>query len=152
MSNLEKLKKSQLNKAKGTKVAEIIWLSIGGLILLSGIACLVLTIIINNIGTDTTNMYSNPLFFLVEAQDAFVEWFVGWSKIEISSFNDIGIGLIVIAAIYLLIVFAVYGAKQDAADKKAKAKKLRESNARKFLEEQKLNEEKRESELQEVAE
>lgn len=142
MSNLDKLKKTQSKKELSAKIAEIIWVTLGGLVLLCGVVCLVLSIVINNIGTDTTNMYSHPLFFLVEWQDAFVTWFNEWSKASITSFSNLGLWLVICSVIYLLIVIAVYANRQDNLDKKAKAKKLREKNARKFLEEQQLNEEK----------
>ena len=140
MGNLEKLKKTQSKKDVSAKIAEIIWLSIGGLVLLCGVVCLIWSIVINNIGTDTTNMYSSPLFFLVEWQDAFITWLNGWSKLEVKSVSQMGLWLVIGSAIYLLIVLAAYATRQDNIDKKAKAKKLREKNARKFLEEQALNE------------
>ena len=146
MGNLDNLKKAQSRKELSAKIAEIIWVSIGCIILLGGVACLVLSIVINNIGTDASNMYSSPLFFLIEAQDAFIKWLNEWSKLNITSFNNLGFYLILIAVVYLLIVIAAYAARQDNLDKKAKAKKLREKNARKFLEEQQLNEEKRKEE------
>ena len=146
MGNLEKLKKTQSKKDVSAKVAEVIWMSIGGLVLLCGVVCLIWSIVINNIGTDTTNMYSSPLFFLVEWQDAFITWLNGWSKLEVKSVSQMGLWLVLGSAIYLLIVLAVYATRQDNIDKKAKAKKLREKNARKFLEEQQLNEEKRKEE------
>lgn len=146
MGNLEKLKKTQAKKETSVKVAEIIWMSIGGLVLLCGVVCLILSIVINNIGTDTTNIYSHPLFFLVEWQDTFVTWFNEWSKASITSFSNLGLWLVICSVIYLLIVIAVYANRQDNLDKKAKAKKLREKNARKFLEEQQLNEEKQKEE------
>lgn len=146
MGNLEKLKKTQSKKDVSAKIAEIIWLSIGGLVLLCGVVCLIWSIVINNIGTDTTNMYSSPLFFLVEWQDAFITWLNGWSKLEVKSVSQMGLWLVIGSAIYLLIVLAAYATRQDNIDKKAKAKKLREKNARKFLEEQQLNEEKRKEE------
>lgn len=142
MGNLEKLKKTQSKKETSVKIAEIIWMSIGGLVLLCGVVCLILSIVINNIGTDTTNMYNSPLYFLVEWQDAFVSWLNGWSKLTVKSFGNLGLWLVICSVIYLLIVLAVYASKQDNLDKKLKAKKLREKNARKFLEEQALNEEK----------
>ena len=146
MGNLEKLKKTQSKKETSVKIAEIIWMSIGGLVLLCGVVCLIWSIVINNIGTDTTNMYSSPLFFLVEWQDAFITWLNGWSKLEVKSVSQMGLWLVLGSAIYLLIVLAAYATRQDNIDKKAKAKKLREKNARKFLEEQQLNEEKRKEE------
>ena len=91
-------------------------------------------------------MYSSPLFFLVEWQDAFITWLNGWSKLEVKSVSQMGLWLVIGSAIYLLIVLAAYATRQDNIDKKAKAKKLREKNARKFLEEQQLNEEKRKEE------
>ena len=142
MGNLENLKKTQAKKDTSVKVAEVIWMSIGGLVLLCGVVCLILSIVINNIGTDTTNMYNSPLYFLVEWQDAFVTWLNGWSKLNIKSFSHLGLWLVICSVVYLLIVLAVYASKQDGLDKKLKAKKLREKNARKFLEEQALNEEK----------
>ena len=142
MSNLDKIKKNQSKKELSTKIAEIIWMSIGGLVLLSGVICLIWSIVINNIGTDSTNMFSHPLYFLVEAQESFFKWLTEWSKLEVSTFAELGTWLVLGSAAYLLIVLAVYGAKQDNLDKKLKAKKLREKNARKFLEEQKANEEK----------
>lgn len=152
MGNLDKIKKTQSRKELSAKIAEIIWVTIGCIILLGGVACLVLSIVINNIGTDTTNMYSHPLFFLVEAQDAFVTWLNEWSKLNITSFNNLGFYLILIAVIYLLIVIAAYASRQDNLDKKAKAKQLREKNARKFLEEQKLNEAKAKEEQEALKE
>ena len=146
MGNLEKLKKTQSKKDVSAKIAEIIWLSIGGLVLLCGVVCLIWSIVINNIGTDTTNMYSSPLFFLVEWQDAFITWLNGWSKLEVKSVSQMGLWLVLGSVVYLLIVLAAYATRQDNIDKKAKAKKLREKNARKFLEEQQLNEEKRKEE------
>ena len=146
MGNLEKLKKTQSKKETSVKIAEIIWMSIGGLVLLCGVVCLILSIVINNIGTDTTNMYNSPLYFLVEWQDAFVTWLNGWSKLNIKSFSHLGLWLVICSVVYLLIVLAVYASKQDGLDKKLKAKKLRERNARKFLEEQALNEEKNKEE------
>ena len=148
MSNLDKIKKNQSKKELSAKVAEIIWLSIGGLVLLSGVICLIWNIVINNIGTETTNMYSHPLYFLVEAEDTFFAWLTEWSKLEVSTFAELGTWLVLGSTVYLLVVFAAYGAKQDNLDKKLKAKKLREKNARKFLEEQKANEEK--AKLEEV--
>ena len=74
MGNLDNFKKAQSRKELSAKIAEIIWVSIGCIILLGGVACLVLSIVINNIGTDASNMYSSPLFFLIEAQDAFIKW------------------------------------------------------------------------------
>ena len=146
MGNLEKLKKTQSKKDLSAKIAEIIWLSIGGLVLLCGVVCLIWSIVINNIGTDTTNMYSSPLYFLVEWQDAFITWLNGWTKLEIKSVSQMGLWLVLGSVVYLLIVLAAYATRQDNLDKKAKAKKLREKNARKFLEEQQLNEEKRKEE------
>lgn len=152
MGNLEKLKKTQSRKEVSAKVAEIIWLSIGSLVLLCGVVCLILSIVINNIGTDSTNMYSSPLFFLVEWQDAFVVWFNEFTKLTIKSFANLGLWLVIGSVIYLLIVIAAYASRQDNLDKKAKAKKLREKNARKFLEEQQLNEAKQKEEAELAAE
>ena len=91
MGNLENLKKTQAKKDTSVKVAEVIWMSIGGLVLLCGVVCLILSIVINNIGTDTTNMYNSPLYFLVEWQDALVTWLYGWSKLNIKSFSHLGL-------------------------------------------------------------
>lgn len=133
MNNLEKIKKAQSNKEKSKKIAEIIWVTVGGVILFAGFACLILSIIVNNIGTDTTNMKNSPLYPLIPAQDAFVNWWNSWCFYDIKTFASLGILLVIIAAIYLLIVFAVYASQKDADEKKLKAKKLRERNAQRFL-------------------
>ena len=126
--------KKQKNKAIGKKVAEIIWVSIGLLIALTGIVFLVLSMIINNLGSNTGVMTGNPFAGLIDAQIAFKKWWNGWFFIKMSSFAGLGSWLVIIACVYLLIVFAVYASKQDAKEKKDKAKKLRERNAMKFKE------------------
>ena len=54
MTDIEKLAKKQKRKEISLKVAEILWLGIGGAIALCGIICLVLGFIINNIGSRTS--------------------------------------------------------------------------------------------------
>ncbi|MDD6302849.1 MAG: hypothetical protein PUA56_06100 [Bacillales bacterium] len=150
MDKLEKAKKAQMNKNKGKKIAEIIWLSVGGIIMFCGFACVVLSILINNIGTDHTSMYSSPLYPLITAQDKFVTWWNGWCFFKMNSFAGLGIVLLIIACVYLLIVLAVYASQQDLLDKKDRARKLRERNSMKFLEEQKANEDAKNQELSEA--
>lgn len=143
MNNLDKIKNAQSKKERQQKAAEVIWVVIGLVLFGIGVICSVLNIIINNIGTDTTNMYRSPLYFLVEGQEAFVKWWNSWVFFKIESFNSLGVVLVLVSAVYLLIVFGITASKADMLEKKTKAKKLRERNAQRFLEDQKAAEEAR---------
>lgn len=135
MKPIEKLAKAQKSKANSRKIAEIIWLSVGGAIMLCGIVCIVLSLIINNLGADGGLITDSPLYPLINAQEDFKNWWNGWFFIKMSSFAGLGTWLVIIACAYSLIVFAVYASKQDVLEKKEKARKLREKNALKFKKE-----------------
>lgn len=134
MKPIEKLAKTQKNKANGRKIAEIIWLSVGGAIMLCGIVCMVLSLIINNLGADGSLITNSPLYPLIKAQEDFKNWWNGWFFIKMSSFAGLGTWLVIISCAYSLIVLAVYASKQDVLEKKEKARKLREKNALKLKE------------------
>ena len=136
MTDIEKLAKKQKMKALSLKVAEIIWISLGLAIALLGIICLVLGVIINNIGSNTAVNTSSPFIGLLDAQDGFKTWFNSWFFIKMSSFLGLGTWLLIFACVYELIVLAVYASKDDAKEKRERAKKIREKNALKFKEEQ----------------
>ena len=57
-----------------------------------------------------------------------------------STFLGLGSWLLIVACAYELIVIAIYANKDDAKEKREKARKLRERNARKFKEDQQANE------------
>lgn len=131
MKNFDKIVKA---KVRGRKIAEIIWVSVGGALMTCGVICLILSMIINNLGSDGGLITDNPLYPLITAQENFKEWWNGWVFIKMTSFASLGTWLVIISCAYLLIVFAVYASKQDAMDKKEKAKKLREKNMLKLKE------------------
>ena len=87
------------------------------------------------------NFHSHPFYPLYQFQEKFFTWLKSWSHISLSSFVILGIILISFACVYLLIVLFVYANKQDAKDKRNKAKKLRERNLKKFEEERAAAEE-----------
>ncbi len=140
--NIEKVKKAQGKKTNGKKVAEVIYLSIGGVFLTWGVVCLVLALLIQHIGTETTSMKLSPLYFLIEFQANFKTWWDSWFFWKTTSFLSMGIWFTIIFGAYELLILSIYAYKSDVNEKKIRAKKLRENNVKKFLEEQKLNEEK----------
>ncbi len=140
MTDIEKLAKKQKRKEISLKVAEILWLGIGGAIALCGIICLVLGFIINNIGSRTSVNTYDPFIGLIDAQEGFKTWWNGWFFIKMSTFLGLGSWLLIVACAYELIVIAIYANKDDAKEKREKARKLRERNARKFKEDQQANE------------
>ncbi len=140
--DIEKVKKAQAKKVNGNKIAEIIWLSIGGVFLLWGVACLILALLIQNIGSTDTSMKLSPLYFLIEFQSNFKTWWDSWFFWKTTSFLSMGIWFTLIFTVYELIILGVYAYKSDVDEKKQRAKKLRENNVKKFLEEQELNQNK----------
>jgi hypothetical protein len=136
VSNIEKLASKKRNRERSKKIAQIIWVGVGFALALCAITCLVLGVIINNIGSTTGVNTHSPFIGLIEAQTNFKEWWNGWMFIKMSSFLGLGTWLLIIACAYELIVFAVYASKEDANEKKEKARKIREKNAMKFKEDQ----------------
>lgn len=134
----KKIRSAQQRKELNQKIAEIIWVTLGGIIGVAGIVSLVLGTFISNM---SDNFHSHPFYPLYQFQEKFFTWLKSWSHISLSSFVIFGIILISFACVYLLIVLFVYANKQDAKDKRNKAKKLRERNLKKFEEERAAAEE-----------
>ncbi|MGN1295340.1 MAG: hypothetical protein ACI4U5_02920 [Bacilli bacterium] len=128
----KKIRSAQQKKELNQKIAEIIWITLGGIVGVAGIVSLVLGTFISNM---SDNFKSHPFYPLYQFQEKFFTWLKSWSNISLNSFVVLGIILISIACVYLLIVLYIYANKQDAKDKRSKAKKLRERNLKKFEEE-----------------
>ena len=134
----KKIKTAQQRKELNQKIAEIIWVTLGGIIGVAGVVSLVLGTFISNM---SDNFKSHPFYPLYQFQEKFFTWLKSWSHISLSSFIVLGVILISIACVYLLIVLYIYANKQDEKDKRNKAKKLRERNLKKFEEERAAAEE-----------
>ena len=132
MTDIEKLARKQRNKAISLKVAEIIWISLGLGLALCGIICLVLGVIINNIGSSTAVNTYDPFIGLLAAQDGFKTWWNGWFFIKMTSFSGLGSWLLVVACAYELLVLGIYATRDDAKERKERARRIRERNALKF--------------------
>lgn len=117
-------------KELNNKIAEIIYLVITGIIFTSG---LVMGIMGGLIETISGNFKASTLYFLIQAQDSFFAWINSWWKgFPLKSFTSLGLLLIFIGVIILLIVLLLFSKKSDILLKKEKARKLRESNIKKF--------------------
>lgn len=111
-------------KKLNRKIAEIIYISIGGIVMALGITSLILSAFINNMEGAFT---AHPFYPLYQFETSFFET-IGFG----SDFRRFGTLLVLISMVYLLIVLYVYSLKADVEDKRAKQKKLREQNLKKF--------------------
>ncbi len=116
--------KSELN----WKIAEIIWYSIGGIILLAGVVFSVLGLLIINMEGNFTH---HPFYPLYKAQGEFFGW-LGFG----STFSNAGLMLILFAVVYFCIVFYIFAKRQDIKDKKKKIKNNREKSLKLIIEEE----------------
>ena len=118
-------------KELNNKIAEVIWLVIGGVIFLTGLVFGIMGALIESI---TGIFKASPLFFIVEAQDKFFAWVVKWwADVPFKTFASSGIVLMLIGLVLLLIILLVFSNKKDILLKKEKARKLRENNIKKFV-------------------
>jgi hypothetical protein len=125
-----KFKTARERKEFNSKIAEIIWLSIAGLIIFVGLLGAVAGLLINSM---SGNFKSSPLYFLIEAQEGFFTWVkTWWEAYALTTFDKTGLVLMGIGLVLLLIVLLVYSNKEEAREKKEKARKLRESNVKRF--------------------
>ena len=123
-----KYEKKELNN----KIAEIIWLSLGGIIFVSGLISGLLGLIINNIGGNRTK---SPLYFLIQAEENFFAWVkTWWTDYSLTNFSTTGLALMIIGLVVLLLVLLVFSNRSEAMKSKEKARKLREKNVRRYEE------------------
>ena len=126
----KKIRTRAQRKELNNKIAEIIWLSLSGIILVSGILLSLSGALIETISGDFKN---SPLYFLIQGQDGFINWVKSWwSSYPFSTFLATGVVLSLVGLVFLLLVLLVYSNKQDAIDRKEKARKLRENNVKRF--------------------
>lgn len=130
----KKIRTKKDKKALGNKIAEIIWTVLAGVVFVSGIVFGIMGLIIESI---SGNFTTSPFYSLITAQDSFFTWIKTWWSSypnAISQFSLVGLILMFIGLVFLLLVLLVFSNKQEALDKKEKARKLRENNVRKFEE------------------
>ncbi len=120
----KKVRSAEAKKKLNRKIAEIIYIVIGGIVMLAGVVSLVLATFINNMDGAFT---SHPFYPLYQFQTSFFET-LGFG----TDFRRFGTLLVILSLIYFLIVFYVFAAKADIDEKKSKQKKLREQNLKKF--------------------
>ena len=138
MNKASTLSSTQKRKALNQKIAEIIWIAIGAIVIAAGfLSCILGTLISNMNG----NFERHSFYPIYKFEIDFFEWLNKWSKINLKSFLVLGFYLIVFSMVYLLIVLYIYATKKDAQDKKDKARKLRERNLKRFEDERKQVEE-----------
>ena len=113
----EKVILSPQEKAKkDLKVAEIVYYSIGGVVLLLGLLCSICGVILLN---PVKQNFED--FFLKEAETAIFTW-LKWE----TNFANAGLILLLIAFVYFLLVFSIFVKKADEVSKKSDFKKSRQ--------------------------
>ena len=113
----EKTMKPKADKAvKDLRAAEIVYYSIGGIVLLTGLVFSIFGVILLN--PITPNLEGS---LLLEAQTAFFQWL----KIN-TTFEKAGFVLMALAIIYFLITFSIFSKKGDEVLKKVNLKKSRQ--------------------------
>ena len=126
----KKIRTRAQRKELSNKIAEIIWISLSGIVLGCGILLSLSGALIETI---SGNFKSSPLYFLIQGQDGFIKWVKSWwSSYPFSTFLTTGVVLSIVGLIFLLIILLVYSNKQEAIDRKEKARKLRENNVKRF--------------------
>ena len=108
--------KSTDKAVKDLQIAEIVYYSIGGIVLLTGIVFSIFGVILLN---PLTQNFENSI--ILKAQNAFFEW------LNISTtFEKAGFVLMSIAIIYFLITFSIFAKKGDEVVRKSNLKKSRQ--------------------------
>lgn len=134
--------KEKKNKVKRTpeqikelnwKIAEIIWYSIGGIILAGGLVFSVLGLLIMNM---SENFNYHPFYPLYKAQGEFFNW-LGFG----STYANAGLVLILVGLVYFLIVLYVFANINDVKVKKQASKIERKKNLKLILDEEVKTEE-----------
>ncbi len=108
------------------KIAEIIWYTIGGIVLIGGLVFSVLGLLIINM---EGNFNNHPFYGLYESQAKFFKW-LGFGN----SYANLGIMMILVSLIYFVIVFYIFANRVDVKEKKLKKSKDRVKNFRLILE------------------
>lgn len=126
----KKIRTTRERKELNNKIAEIIWLSLAGLICAAGLVSSIIGLIINSL---TGNFKKSPLYFLIEAQDGLFNWVkTWWASYPFPSFANTGLVLLLIGLVFLLLILLVTASRRDQIERKEKARKLRENNVKRF--------------------
>ena len=116
MANEKTMKPKTEKAVRDLRAAEIVYYSIGGIVLLAGLVFSIFGVILLN---PITPNFEGSL--LLEAQTSFFEWL----KIN-TTFEKAGFVLMAIAIIYFLITFSIFSKKGDEVLKKVNLKKSRQ--------------------------
>lgn len=108
--------KSVEKKKRDFKIAEIIYYSIGGVILLIGFVFSILGVILLNPSKEN---FENT--FLKQAETSIFSW-LNWD----SNFVSAGLTLMIIATIYFIIIFLIFTRKADEVERIVVNKKSRQ--------------------------
>ncbi len=123
MAKMKKEKRKRTAEEKkelNWKIAEAIWYSIGGIVLVGGIVFSLLGLLIMNMDGNFTK---HPLYPLYKAQGEFYAW-LGQG----TSFANTGLVLILFSIVYFLIVFYLFSRRADIKEKRLRQKKERKKN------------------------
>lgn len=115
MEKTKKKRTSAQKKELNWKIAEIIWYSIGGIVLVGGLVFSILGMLIMNMDGNFTKHALYPLY---KSQGEFISW-LGFG----SSYANIGLMLILIALVYFFIVFFIFAKRADVKAKKNRLNK-----------------------------
>ena len=122
-----KEEKNELN----WKIAEIIWYSIGGIILTAGVVFSFLGLLIVNMNG---NFKYHPFYELYKSQASFFSW-LGFG----SSYANLGLMLLLISVIYFVIVISIFARRSDIKEKKLKRSKERRNSFKLIIDEPKTD-------------
>lgn len=118
----KKMKNPAAIKLRNLKIAEVIYMVIGGIISVTGLVFGVLgCFIINMEGRFSVHPFY-PLY-LAERD------FFNWLGLDLN-FTSASVILLIVGMIYFLIVFYVFASKAEDREKREKQRKLREKNLR----------------------
>ena len=110
-NNNKKRKRTAAEKKElNWKIAEIIWYSLGGIVLLGGLVFSLLGILIMNMDGNFTKHALYPLY---KSQGEFISW-LGFG----SSYANIGLMLILISLVYFAIIFFIFSKRADIKERR----------------------------------
>lgn len=108
--------KSVEKKKRDFKIAEIVYYSIGGVVLLIGFVFSIFGVILLNPSKEN---FENT--FLKQAETSVFSW-LKWN----SNFVSAGLNLMIIATIYFIIIFLIFTRKADEVERIVVSKKSRQ--------------------------
>lgn len=123
--NTNKVKRTPEEKKKlNWKIAEIVYYSIGGIILTAALVCGVLASFLNSMDG---RFSSHPFYPLLKAQSEFFTW-LGINQ----TFASSALILFIISLVYFLCVFAFFANRADDLEKRETQRKKRQKQLQEF--------------------